>query len=91
MTSVPSGANASPLRGDWPYAHGATLRSGFTIQSAQDLATQLRLGALPIKGKAEPVAAWEVVTAREARTRLDGPPPRRAGSAVQRGSHGLNL
>ncbi|HTI56379.1 MAG TPA: adenylate/guanylate cyclase domain-containing protein, partial [Verrucomicrobiae bacterium] len=29
------------------------------------------LGALPIKGKAEPVAAWEVVAAREARTRLE--------------------
>ena len=29
------------------------------------------LGELPIKGKAEPVTAWEVVAAREARTRLD--------------------
>ena len=29
------------------------------------------LGELPIKGKAEPIAAWEVVAARETRTRLE--------------------
>ena len=29
------------------------------------------LGELPVKGRAEPIAAWEVVTARESRTRLD--------------------
>jgi class 3 adenylate cyclase len=29
------------------------------------------VGALPVKGKAEPVVAWEVVGAREARTRLE--------------------
>ena len=31
--------------------NGADITGGFTIQSAQDLATQLRLGALPIKLK----------------------------------------
>ena len=29
------------------------------------------LGELRLKGKAEPVPAWEVMTAREARSRLD--------------------
>jgi class 3 adenylate cyclase len=29
------------------------------------------LGELPLKGKAEPVGAWEVISARTARTRLD--------------------
>ncbi|MBI4561491.1 MAG: AAA family ATPase, partial [Candidatus Rokubacteria bacterium] len=29
------------------------------------------LGELPLKGKAEPVSAWEVISAREARTRLE--------------------
>jgi predicted ATP-dependent serine protease len=29
------------------------------------------LGELRLKGKAEPVSAWEVVTAREARSRLE--------------------
>ncbi|HEX9749528.1 MAG TPA: adenylate/guanylate cyclase domain-containing protein [Methylomirabilota bacterium] len=29
------------------------------------------LGGMPIKGKAEPIAAWEVVAARETRTRLE--------------------
>jgi SecD/SecF fusion protein len=32
-----------------PAGQGADITGGFTIQSAQDLATQLRLGALPIK------------------------------------------
>jgi SecD/SecF fusion protein len=34
-----------------PGDNGADITGGFTIQSAQDLATQLRLGALPIKLK----------------------------------------
>jgi SecD/SecF fusion protein len=34
-----------------PGDSGADITGGFTIQSAQDLATQLRLGALPIKLK----------------------------------------
>ncbi len=34
-----------------PGDNGAEITGGFTIQSAQDLATQLRLGALPIKLK----------------------------------------
>jgi SecD/SecF fusion protein len=32
-----------------PGDHGADIAGGFTIQSARDLATQLRLGALPIR------------------------------------------
>jgi SecD/SecF fusion protein len=34
-----------------PGTNGADITGGFTIQSAQDLATQLRLGALPIRLK----------------------------------------
>jgi SecD/SecF fusion protein len=34
-----------------PGGNGADITGGFTIQSAQDLATQLRLGALPIQLK----------------------------------------
>jgi class 3 adenylate cyclase len=50
---------------------GRVVISGATHRLIEGYFYTRPLGELSLKGKAEPVAAWELISAREARTRLD--------------------